>query len=55
MMIGSARMVDGVYYFDDNSKNKVHGLNSSISSIPACEQIMFWHIRLGHPSFSFLK
>jgi transposase InsO family protein len=54
--IGSARMINGLYYFDDNlsSDKKAQGF-SSISSISVREQIMVWHCRLGHPSFSYLK
>ena len=55
-MIGSARMIDGLYYFEDkDSKNKEAQGLSSISSIPVKDQIMLWHYRLGHPSFSYLK
>ena len=55
-MIGSARMIDGLYYFEDNdSKNKKAQGLSSISSILVKDQIMLWHYRLGHPSFPYLK
>ena len=56
-LIGSARMVNGLYYFDDDlSSNKTtQGYGCSISSLSAREQIMLWHFRLGHPSFSYLK
>ena len=55
-MISSAKMINGLYYFDDNlsSNKKVRGLSSN-SSIPVREQIMLWHLRLGHPSFPYLK
>ena len=53
-MIGSGKMIDGLYYFDDNfsSNEKAHGF-SSISSTPTCEQIKLWHLRLGHPNFPY--
>ena len=54
--IGSARMINGLYYFEDNiSKNKIAQGLSSISSSSVYDQIMIWHYRLGHPSFSYLK
>ena len=55
-MIGSATMINGLYYFEDNlpSNNISQGL-SSISSLSVRDQIMVWHCRLGHPSFSYLK
>ncbi|CAK9151194.1 unnamed protein product [Ilex paraguariensis] len=49
-------MIDSLYYFDDNlSSNKQAQGFSSISSIFVREQIMVWHCKLGHPSFSYLK
>ena len=55
-MIGSAKVIDGLYYLEDgNSKNKKAQGLSSISSISVKDQIMLWHYRLGHPSFSYLK
>ncbi|XP_052879193.1 uncharacterized protein LOC128285579 [Gossypium arboreum] len=55
-MIGSARMIDNLYYFDDYcSTNKTAQCFSGISSSSVRDQIMFWHHRLGHPSFSYIK
>ena len=55
-MIGSARMRDGLYYFEDTLSNSlVLGLNCGVSSFTAKDQIMMWHYRLGHPSFAYLK
>ena len=54
--IGSARMINGLYYFEDNlPSNKIAQGLSSISSLSIHDQIMVWHCRLGHPSFSYLK
>ena len=54
--IGSAKIIDGLYYFDGDSSinKKAQGL-SSVSSTTMYEQIMLWHLRLGHPSFPYLK
>ena len=55
-MIGNARMIEGLYYFDElSSSNKKAQSFSSTSSNSVCEQIMLWHHRLGHPSFLYLK
>lgn len=57
MITGSARMVDGLYYLDDNflRYKQAQAFRTSISSLSIREQIMLWHLRLGHPSFSYLK
>jgi len=55
-MIGRARMIDGLYYFDEiSSGNKKAQGFSSTSSIPVQDTIMLWHLRLGHPSFAYMK
>ncbi|XP_062107930.1 lysine-specific demethylase JMJ26-like isoform X2 [Humulus lupulus] len=54
--IGSVRMSNGLYYFEDIlSNNKIAQGLSSISSFTVYDQIMIWHYKLGHPSFSYLK
>ncbi|RVW92973.1 Retrovirus-related Pol polyprotein from transposon RE1 [Vitis vinifera] len=48
--IGSARMINGLYYFKDNlPSNKIAQGLSSISSLSVRDQIMVWHCRLGNP------
>ena len=44
-MIGSARMVDELYYFDDNplKSEPVQATGSSIVFFPIEGQIMLWH------------
>lgn len=56
-MIGSARMLEGLYYFDENSfpNKQVQSSNSSVVSIPACDKIILWYARLRHTSFSYLE
>ena len=49
-------MINELYYFKDKtSDNKIAQGLSSISSVSVHDQIMVWHYRLGHPSFSYLK
>ena len=53
--IGSAKLIDGLYYFDGVFSNKrAQGL-SSVSSLSIYKQITFWRLRLVHPSFLYLK
>ena len=56
-MIGSARMIDGLYYFDANlfKGRQAQAASSGVISIPVIDEIMVWLNRLGHPSFSYLK
>ena len=54
-MIGRAKLIDDLYFFEDEeSKNKEAQGFSSIST-QVKDQIMLWHHRLGHPSFPYLK
>ena len=49
-------MINCLYYFEDFlSSNKIGQGLSSISSLSVHDQIMVWHYRLGHPSFSYMK
>ncbi|RVW21087.1 Retrovirus-related Pol polyprotein from transposon RE1 [Vitis vinifera] len=54
--IGSARMINGLYYFEDNlPSNKIAQGLSSISSLSVRDQIMVWHCRLGKKSLEEVK
>ena len=57
MMIGSARLIDNLYYFDDNrfENKQAQGFIGSVRSILVHDQIMLWHNRLRHPSLFYLK
>ena len=49
-------MIGGLYYLDgDFSDNKKGQALSSVSSNSVYEQIMLWHLRLGHLSFPYRK
>ncbi|KAL4562118.1 hypothetical protein LXL04_034312 [Taraxacum kok-saghyz] len=57
-MIGSARFHNDLYYLRNvpplvNQQSPVSSISSLSSSIS--QQIMLWHQRMGHPSFSYLK
>lgn len=55
-MIGSAKLIDGLYYFDnDVSSNKTTQGLISTQSNSTRRQIMLWHLRLGHPSFPYMN
>ena len=53
--IGSAKLIGDLYYFDGVFSNKLAQGLSSASSLSIYEQIILWHLRLGHPSFLYLK
>lgn len=48
--------MDGLYYFNStlSSNKKAQGL-CDISLNSAREEILLWHLRLGHPSFQYLR
>ena len=54
MMIGSARLIDNLYYFDVNwfEYKQAQGFIGSVHSIPRHDQIMLWHNRLDILVFS---
>ena len=56
-MIGSARVLDGLYFFEDKNQESRQTLVSGVASISvsSSKEIMLWHYRLGHPNFAYLK
>ena len=54
--IGSAKEVEGLYYFEHNPSVSCHAHTAvDHSAISRKEQIILLHRRLGHPSFLYLK
>ena len=54
MMIGSARLINNLYYFDDNrfENKQAEGFIGSVHSILVHDQIMLWHNRMDILVFS---
>ena len=56
MKISLARMFNGLYYFEENMpRGKIAQEFHSIFSMSIQEQLIFWHYRLHHLSFIYLK
>lgn len=55
-MIGTTRVRSGLYYFDkDISPNKQATSVCCYAPVSSNQEIMLWHRRLGHLSFSYMK
>ncbi|XP_057984270.1 uncharacterized protein LOC131168670 isoform X3 [Malania oleifera] len=56
-MIGSARMIDGLYYFDDTlvSNKQAQGLSGSTSSVPAAAWSCAWDYNSSHHVYAGLQ
>lgn len=53
--IGSAKACSGLYYIDPFPPAQVNKAFVSSCLVSRNDDIMRWHYRLGHPSFSYLK
>lgn len=45
----------GLYFLDDGAKPEKKFQDACFESISVLDDVMIWHYRLGHPSFSYLK
>ena len=55
-MIGIAERKDGLYYFSGvGDSGRVKSQNKMFTSVVSHSDIMLWHHRLGHPSYSYMK
>lgn len=56
MTIGSAKEQDRLFYFEDHvTLNRQAQKTATSDTFSAHSEIMFWHYRLGHPSFPYLQ
>ncbi|KAI3450102.1 hypothetical protein Pfo_006767, partial [Paulownia fortunei] len=55
--IGSARMSERLYFFDEEVTGDRQALNFGLKSVSVSSdrEIMLWHQRFGHPNFLYLK
>ncbi|KAL5856724.1 hypothetical protein ACOSQ3_004182 [Xanthoceras sorbifolium] len=55
--IGSARVHDGLYYFETDLPKSGQAFVSGTDSVSVSSNrdIMLWHHKLGHPSYNYLK
>ena len=55
--IGSAKEVDGLYYFEEEPEalSNLSLVDKIVSQVPSENEISLMHLRLGHPNFSYLK
>ena len=53
MMIGSAERRNGLYYLV--AKSTGSSPNKAVLNVTSNANILLWHRRLGHPSFSYIK
>lgn len=56
-LIGNAKEISGLYYFEDG--NDLRGQAQKTSTVSSFnfsdDEVMLWHRRLGHPSFKYLR
>ena len=53
-VLGSGKLVDGLYVMESNSVCHLNSYQVSSKSNPVLESLYQWHRRLGHPSFGVL-
>ena len=55
--IGSAKEVDGLYYFEEEPEplSNLSLVDKIVSQVPSENENRLMHLKLGHPNFSYLK